>query len=124
MPRLQGDFPVQLRKGARPAHRQVQFAAGREHGIAEFLGGQSPRLELLQPLDGSAAGVLTPWLKSDVKMYHIGYKTRALIGAIEHMRASGGKVIVPPVAAVAFGGREIAFVMLPNRLLVELIAAE
>src|SRR5947207_15589877 len=58
----------------------VEFSDVRQGVRGLFLGGQSPRLELLQPLDGSAAGVLTPWLKSDVKMYHIGYKTRALIG--------------------------------------------
>jgi len=57
-------------------------------------------------------------------MYHIGYKVRALVGAIERVRACGGKLIVPPVPAVAFAGREIAFVMLPNRLLIELIATE
>jgi hypothetical protein len=31
--------------------------------------------------------------------------------------------VVAPVPAVAFGGRLIAFVMMPNMLLVELIAA-
>jgi methylmalonyl-CoA/ethylmalonyl-CoA epimerase len=100
----------------------VEFSDVRQGVRGLFLGGQSPRLELLQPLDGAGAGVLTPWLKNDVKMYHIGYKTSALIDAIERVRACGGKLVVPPVAAVAFGGREIAFVMLPNRLLIELIA--
>ena len=57
-------------------------------------------------------------------MYHLGYCVRALADAIEHMRACGGKLIMPPTPAVAFAGREIAFVMLPNRLLVELIAAQ
>jgi len=33
-------------------------------------------------------------------------------------------LIVAPVPAVAFGGRKIAFLMLPNRLLIELIEAE
>ena len=102
----------------------VEFSDARQGVRGLFLGGQSPRLELLQPLDGTAAGVLTPWLKNDAKMYHIGYKVRALVGAIERVRACGGKLIVPPVPAVAFAGREIAFVMLPNRLLVELISAQ
>jgi len=102
----------------------VEFSDVRQGVRGLFLGGQSPRLELLQPLDGAAPGVLTPWLKNDVKMYHLGYQTRALIGAIERVRACGGKLIVPPVPAVAFAGREIAFVMLPNRLLVELISAQ
>ena len=102
----------------------VEFSDVRQGVRGLFLSGQSPRLELLQPLDGAAPGVLTPWLKNGVKMYHIGYQTCALIDSIERVRASGGKLIVPPVAAVAFAGREIAFVMLPNRLLIELIATE
>jgi len=37
------------------------------------------------------------------------------------MRAQRAKVLVPPVPAVAFGGREIAFLVMPNRMLIELI---
>ena len=85
-----------------------------------FLAGQSPRLELLAPL--GEGGVLAPWLKQGIKLYHLAYETPDLAGSIERLRAQRAKLMVAPVPAVAFGGRSIAFLMLPNRLLIELIA--
>ena len=87
-----------------------------------FLAGQSPRLELLEPLAGAESGVLAPWLDKDIKLYHLAYATQNLRDSIEHLRSERAKLVVPPIPAVAFGGREIAFLMLPNRMLVELIA--
>jgi methylmalonyl-CoA/ethylmalonyl-CoA epimerase len=85
-----------------------------------FLIGGGPRLELLVPL--TADGVLTPWLKTGVKLYHLAYEAPEFEGEIARLRGEGAKVVVPPVPAVAFGGRRIAFLMLPNMLLAELIA--
>jgi methylmalonyl-CoA/ethylmalonyl-CoA epimerase len=85
-----------------------------------FVSGQSPRLELLEPL--APGGVLQPWLDSETKLYHLAYETPDLDASLARLRKSRAKLVVAPVAAVAFGGRYIAFVMLPNRLLVELIA--
>jgi methylmalonyl-CoA/ethylmalonyl-CoA epimerase len=84
-----------------------------------FLAGQSPRLELLSPL--ATQGVLEPWIKSKAKLYHLGYQTPDLPQAIAELRGCGAKLVVNPVPAVAFAGRQIAFVMLPNMMLVELI---
>jgi methylmalonyl-CoA/ethylmalonyl-CoA epimerase len=84
-----------------------------------FLGGQSPRLELLSPLD--SPGVLEPWIKSKSKLYHLAYQTPDLPQTLAELRTGGAKLVVEPVPAVAFAGRPIAFVMLPNMLLVELI---
>lgn len=89
-----------------------------------FLAGQSPRLELLEPLAGSDGGVLAPWLKQGIKLYHLAYETRSLSQSIEELRRDRAKLVVAPISAVAFGGREIAFLMLPNRMLIELIARE
>jgi glyoxalase/bleomycin resistance protein/dioxygenase superfamily protein len=89
-----------------------------------FLGSQSPRLELLESLDDAGGGVLAPWLKDATKLYHLAYLARDFPTAIERIRAAQGKLVVAPVPAVAFGGREIAFLMLPNRLLIELIEEE
>jgi methylmalonyl-CoA/ethylmalonyl-CoA epimerase len=58
-----------------------------------------------------------------VKLYHLAYLVPSLRDAIETMREQRGKLVAGPMPAVAFGGREIAFVVLPNRLLVELVAA-
>jgi methylmalonyl-CoA/ethylmalonyl-CoA epimerase len=84
-----------------------------------FLNGGGPRLELLSPL--SEAGVLTPWLKGGVKLYHLAYLTTDLDGELARMRSAGAKAVVRPVPAVAFEKRRIAFLMMPNMLLTELI---
>ena len=86
-----------------------------------FVAGQAPRLELLEPLPGRESGVLAPWLAASVKLYHLAYETAGLADAIARLRKSRAKVVVEPVPAVAFGGRHIAFLLLPNRLLIELI---
>jgi methylmalonyl-CoA/ethylmalonyl-CoA epimerase len=101
-----------------------EFTDLRQGVCGLFLIGQSPRLELLEPLSGAPGGVLAPWLLRGVKLYHLAYVVRGLADAVEHLRAKRGKLVVPPVPAVAFGGREIAFLMLPNQVLVELIASE
>ena len=85
-----------------------------------FVSGQAPRLELLEPL--APGGVLQPWLDSETKLYHLAYETPDLDASLARLRKARARLVVAPVAAVAFGGRHIAFVMLPNRLLVELIA--
>ena len=89
-----------------------------------FLTGQSPRLELLEPLSAEQPGVLASWLAQGTKLYHVAYEVPSLSKAIEKMRTQRGKLVVPPVPAVAFDGREVAFLILPNRLLIELISAE
>lgn len=115
------------------ASRWLGLGYAREGGAFEdprqgvrglFLSGQSPRLELLEAIEEGDGGVLGPWLAADIKLYHLAYETDSLSDAIAHMRAQGAKVVVPPVPAVAFCGREIAFVMLPNRMLIELIDRE
>ena len=86
-----------------------------------FLGGQQPRLEILEPLDGRS-GVLSSWLRAGTKLYHLAYEVDRLERAIAFMRQSRAKLLVPPTPAVAFQGRHIAFLILPNQLLVEFIA--
>ena len=85
-----------------------------------FLVGGGPRLELLVPL--STEGCLAPWLKTGAKLYHLAYMTPDFDGEILRLRGQGAKTVVQPVPAVAFGGRRITFLMLPNMMLVELIS--
>ncbi|HZR01625.1 MAG TPA: VOC family protein [Burkholderiales bacterium] len=87
-----------------------------------FLTGPLPRLELLQPIDPAVEGVLTPWLRAGHKMYHLAYETHDLEDMIETLRRSRAKLVTEPVPAVAFQGRRIAFLMLPNGMLLELIS--
>ena len=102
----------------------LEFTDAKQGVRGVFLTGQAPRLELLESLAGAENGVLTPWLAQEIKLYHLAYETRSLTRAIDRLRGECAKLIVPPVAAVAFNGREIAFLMLRNRMLVELIALE
>jgi methylmalonyl-CoA/ethylmalonyl-CoA epimerase len=88
----------------------------------QFLTGPGPRLELIVP-EGEA-GVLDPWLATGTKLYHLAWETSDIEEALMHLRSSRGKVVVPPVSAVAFDGRQIAFVLLPNMMLVELISTK
>ncbi len=85
-----------------------------------FLTGQSPRIELLEQLPGST--VLRPWLQAGIKIYHFAYRTRDIQRSIDELSAAGAKLIVNPVSAVAFSNRKIAFLMLPNRFMIELIS--
>lgn len=80
-----------------------------------------PRLELL--VNAGETGPLDPWLAKGVKFYHFAYEVPALGAAIESLKALRARVMVPPVPAVAFGMRHIAFLMHPNGALTELIEA-
>src|SRR5215831_120731 len=86
-----------------------------------FLVGAGPRLELLCELPTGT--VLGPWLRKGVKMYHVAYEAADLAAADIAVTALGARRVVSPVPAVAFGGRCIAFYMMPNGFLIELIEA-
>lgn len=79
----------------------------------------APRVELVAP-HGDHSPVM-PWLQRGVKLYHTAYLVTDLRAEIERNRKNHAKLMFPPTPAVAFGGRNVAFLMLPNRLLVELI---
>jgi methylmalonyl-CoA/ethylmalonyl-CoA epimerase len=88
-----------------------------------FMNGGGPRLEILRPLHEH--GVLFPWLKAGKKLYHLAYTVGGeLEQELSELRSQGAKLVVAPVPATAFHGAEICFLMLPNMLLVELIAAD
>jgi methylmalonyl-CoA/ethylmalonyl-CoA epimerase len=88
------------------------------HG--RFLVRGGPRLELLCNQEGR--GVLSAWLKNRTKFYHIAYETENLAGSGAELAQLGAKQVVAPVPAVAFGQRKIAFYMLPNLAMIELIS--
>lgn len=88
-----------------------------------FLVGPGPRLELLEPYEGSAT--LDPWLRAGSRLYHQAFEVddldTALGSARREMRAH---IIRAPMPAPAFGGRRVAFLLLRNSSLIELIQAE
>lgn len=84
-----------------------------------FMTGAGCRIELLEQLDGST--VLEPFLKRGILAYHHAYLTDSLHQQIDHLEDLGARLVVEPVPAVAFDGREIAFLSLRNGFLCELI---
>jgi methylmalonyl-CoA/ethylmalonyl-CoA epimerase len=87
-----------------------------------FLVGPGPRLELLVGVLGSS--VLEPWLDKGIKFYHQAFVVRSLQRGVRELCDEGGRLVSAPTPAVAFGGRPIAFVMLRNLALVELIQSD
>jgi methylmalonyl-CoA/ethylmalonyl-CoA epimerase len=84
-----------------------------------FLVGAGPRIELLQDLPGHS--VVAPWLVRDPALYHYAYLVDGLDAKLEAVEKCGSKTLVPPTAAVGFGGRRVAFTITRHRLIVEYI---
>ena len=111
---------------ARPYHLLGYAQAGEDfvdpiQGITgRFLEGPGPRLELVTPT-GDAEGVLSGMLERGTKMYHLAFLARSFDEALNEALKARGKLVGSPVPAVAFGGRRICFLFLPNLMLVELI---
>lgn len=78
-----------------------------------------PRFEVLENLEGSKT--LSSWLARGVSIYHTAYEVDVFDDAIESARLLGGKILVSPVRAVAFGGRRVCFLALASRGIVEII---
>jgi methylmalonyl-CoA/ethylmalonyl-CoA epimerase len=97
------------------------FEDPRQQIRGRFLVGPGPRLELLVGTPGSK--VLDPWLDRGVKIYHQAFEVPNVRASIEEFKKLRARVVVEPVPAVAFGGREICFLMLSNTCLIELIQA-
>lgn len=84
-----------------------------------FLVGAGPRVELLQDLPGRQ--VVAPWLVRDPALYHYAYLVDDLDAKLEAVESLRSKTLVPPTAAVGFGGRRVAFTMTRQRLIIEYI---
>ena len=98
------------------------FVDPRQGIRGRFLVGPGPRLELLVGLPGSS--VLKPWLDKGVKFYHQAFVVESLETSVQQLCDKGGRMVSGLVPAIAFGGRQIAFIMLRNLAMVELIQAD
>jgi glyoxalase/bleomycin resistance protein/dioxygenase superfamily protein len=81
--------------------------------------GNLPRLELCIP--SHERSPIIHWLDRGIKMYHLAFETRLLASELERLRSGRAKIVFPPTPAVAFDLRRVAFLMLPNMLLIEVI---
>ena len=82
-----------------------------------FMTGAGPRLELLHSMPGRIT--LKPWIERGIKMYHQAFLTADIHASIVELEEERARVVVEPTPAVAFAGRPIAFLMLPNLSLIE-----
>jgi methylmalonyl-CoA/ethylmalonyl-CoA epimerase len=78
-----------------------------------------PSVELVEP-NGDRSPVLS-FLRRGGGLHHLCYEVNSLDTHLELSRKVGGKVVRPPLQAVAFGGRRIAWVVTKNRLLIEFL---
>ena len=102
--------------GYRPEGQAFVDAAQGVRGL--FMVGGGPRIELLEATEN--ARTLEPWLKRRVKFYHAGYLVSDLAAAIAALEARGATIARPPAPSVYFGGA-IAFLLMSNLTLIELI---
>jgi methylmalonyl-CoA/ethylmalonyl-CoA epimerase len=87
-----------------------------------FLAGGGPRLEILEPIEGSKT--LEPILLRGLKCYHHAYEVEEMEVSMSALQEERALIVRAAAPAIAFGGRRVAFMMLQNRWMVELIDAK
>jgi methylmalonyl-CoA/ethylmalonyl-CoA epimerase len=83
--------------------------------------GADPLLELVAPLGPNSP--VDGILKKGSGIYHLCYEVPDIRAAIQRQQDAGSFLLSGPVPAVAFGMREIAWLMTEADLLVELLQA-
>jgi methylmalonyl-CoA/ethylmalonyl-CoA epimerase len=78
-------------------------------------------VELIEPvgLDSPVLG----FLKKGGGLHHLCHEVKSLDKQLDFMQSIGGKIVRPPLPAVAFNGRRIAWVYTKYRLLLEFLEA-
>jgi methylmalonyl-CoA/ethylmalonyl-CoA epimerase len=92
---------------------KVAFLAGI---VQEF-----PLVELVEP--ASEVSPVTNFLKKGGGLHHLCYEVESLDKQLEFSQTIGGMIVRPPLPAVAFAGRRIAWVYTKDRLLLEFLDA-
>ncbi|WP_322997000.1 VOC family protein [Castellaniella sp.] len=84
-----------------------------------FLTGPGPRLEILAP--GGESSPVEGFLKRRTKMYHQAFTTPQFDATLVALESTGARRTADPASAIAFSGRRIVFLLLPNGNLIEII---
>ena len=93
--------------------RNVKLAFGEKDGY---------RIELVSPLDPKAKSPVDQYLSNVFGTpYHICYQSEDFDNDIAELQASGFKVIIEPMPAVAFGGNRVVFMMSVGFGLMEIV---
>lgn len=82
------------------------------HGSSE-----TPLIELVEPV--SQQSCVVGFLKRGGGLHHLCYEVDSLSIQIENALSAGALMLKEPSSAVAFGGRKIAWVCTPDRLILE-----
>jgi methylmalonyl-CoA/ethylmalonyl-CoA epimerase len=80
------------------------------------------RLELIRPLSADSPSARA--LKHGGGLNHICYRVPDLDASVAALIASDAKLVRPPLPAVAFAGRRVAFLYTRQRELVEFVETE
>jgi methylmalonyl-CoA/ethylmalonyl-CoA epimerase len=78
-----------------------------------------PLIELVEP--GGEGSPVSNFLKRGGGLHHLCYEVESLDRQLEFSRNIGGKIVRPPLPAIAFEGRRIAWVFTRERLLQEFL---
>lgn len=82
-------------------------------------GASDALVELIEP-DGPDSPVLS-FLKKGGGLHHLCYEVKSLESQLKFAQTTGGKIVRPPLPAVAFNGRRIAWVYTRYQLLLEFL---
>jgi methylmalonyl-CoA/ethylmalonyl-CoA epimerase len=80
-------------------------------------------IELIAPLSEDSP-ITSMLAKSGGGAYHLCFETSDIDQALVHAKNNGCMIVSPPVPAVAFGGRRIAWIYTRSQQLFELVEAE
>jgi methylmalonyl-CoA/ethylmalonyl-CoA epimerase len=78
-----------------------------------------PLIELVEP--GEPESPVSRFLERGGGLHHLCYEVGDLESHLMSSKSAGNIIIRPPVPAVAFGGRRIAWAVTKNRLLMEFL---
>lgn len=85
----------------------------------------SVAIELVEPAPiGGSSSPVTSFLNRGGGLHHICYEVSDLEQQIEEMQSRKCLLLRPPKAAVAFGGRRIAWIITAEKLLLEYLEAK
>jgi methylmalonyl-CoA epimerase len=93
----------------------VNFLTTSDNDVAE--------IELIAPLSEDSP-ITSMLAKSGGGAYHLCFETSDIDQALVHAKNNGCMIVSPPVPAVAFGGRRIAWIYTRSRQLFELVEAD
>jgi methylmalonyl-CoA/ethylmalonyl-CoA epimerase len=94
---------------------KVNFLSQSDNDVVE--------IELITPLSEDSP-VQSMLKKGSGGAYHLCFETSDIEAALEHARNNGCVIVSPPVPAVAFQGRRIAWIFTRSRQLFELVEAK